>query len=229
MTSNYKNNFISLLFIFLPISFIVGNSVINLNIVLIVIFFLFDLIKDKNNFYYENKFFFLVFLFFSTYLLFSSLISNYFDSDNVLKAFLYIRFFLFALAIKFYLDSDRINFNLISKFWLIILSIVIIDIFFEFVNGKNLLSYSSPSHGRLVSFFKDELIVGIFKNSKYSLLLLLLIGCVFLTGERSNFLKLGFIILLISVMINKNFFDKKFFFFYLFINYYFIYLFIKFF
>ena len=64
MTSNYKNNFISLLFMFIPISFIVGNSAINLNIVLIAIFFLFDLIKEKRNFYYENKIFFLIFLIF---------------------------------------------------------------------------------------------------------------------------------------------------------------------
>ena len=226
MTIDYKNYFINFLFILLPISFITGNSAINLNICLIAIFFLFDLSRDKKNFYNENKFFFLIFLIFLIYLLFSSLISNYLDNENVLKAFLYVRFFLFALAIKFYFDSDRINFDLISKFWLIILSIVIFDIFFEFINGKNLLGYTSPSHGRLVSFFKDELIVGffisafgiisfsilIFKNSKYSLLLLLLIGCVFLTGERSIFLKLGFVILFISTMINKNFFDKKIFF-----------------
>ena len=162
MISNYKKNFINLLFVLLPISFILGNSAINLNIGLIALFFLVDLAKDRKIFYNENKIFFFIFFVFAIYLLISSLISNYYDNENLLKAFLYIRFFLFALAIKFYIDNDKINFNLIAKFWLIFLFIVIIDIFYESIVGKNMFGYISTSAGRLVSFFKDELIVGFF-------------------------------------------------------------------
>ena len=226
MISNYKKNFINLLFVLLPISFILGNSAINLNIGLIALFFLVDLTKDRKIFYNENRIFFFIFFVFAIYLLISSLISNYYDNENLLKAFLYIRFFLFALAIKFYIDNDKINFNLIAKFWLIFLFIVIIDIFYESIVGKNMLGYISPSAGRLVSFFKDELIVGffvstlglisfsilIYKNRKYSLLFLLLIPIIFLTGERSSFIKIFFAISMISIIVEKNFFDKKIFF-----------------
>ena len=50
MISNYKKNFINLLFVLLPISFILGNSAINLNIGLIALFFLVDLTKDRKTF-----------------------------------------------------------------------------------------------------------------------------------------------------------------------------------
>ena len=79
MISNYKKNFINLLFVLLPISFILGNSAINLNIGLIALFFLVDLTKDRKIFYNENKIFFFIFFVFAIYLLISSLISNYYD------------------------------------------------------------------------------------------------------------------------------------------------------
>ena len=226
MTFDHKKNFINLLFILIPITIIAGNAATNLNIFLIVFFFLIHLTKDKKIFNKENKIFFFIFCLFTSYLLISSLISEYFDKENVFKAFLYLRFFLFALAIKFFIDNDKIDFVLIKKFWLIFLFIIIIDVFFETIMGKNLLGFVSPNQGRVVSFFKDELIVGyfiatfgiilfssfIFKRHKYSLLLLFLLAAVFASGERASFLKFFFTILMATIFINKSFIDKKLFF-----------------
>ena len=43
--------------------------------------------------------------------------------------------------------------------------IVIFDVYFEFLYGKNILGYDGSEYGqRIVSFFKDEPIVGGFLN-----------------------------------------------------------------
>ena len=47
----HKNNFILLFFSLLPISFILGNAVLELNIILIIILFLREIIKDKDQLY----------------------------------------------------------------------------------------------------------------------------------------------------------------------------------
>ena len=90
--------------------------------------------------------------------------------------------------------------------------------------GYNILGFKSPSTSRVVSFFKDELVVGGYimcfgftsvsyflkkyinqKTALYFLIILLiLLISIFLTGERSNFIKS---FLLFSVVI--YFFSKQ--------------------
>ena len=109
----------------------------------------------------------------------------------------------------------------VINFWTLILLIVSFDIFFEFLFGKNILGFESPmKNERIVSFFKDELIVGSFLASflfivfgKFyyenkvilsSFLFAIFSACIFITGERSVSIKIIISMILIILFIVEN-------------------------
>ena len=115
-------------------------------------------------------------------------------------------------------------------YWSIIIFVVLIDIIFESLIGYNLLGFKSPSPHRIISFFKDELVVGnfvlgfgflvsgflfqSFKNSKKNKILsnifflFVLIG-IYLSGERANFIKAVVIFFVIFLFANNVYFVLK--------------------
>ena len=54
------------------------------------------------------------------------------------------------------------NLHLAFSLYLVIISIVCFDIFFEYINGKNILGYSSDYEGRIASFLGKELKIAHF-------------------------------------------------------------------
>ena len=107
---------------------------------------------------------------------------------------------------------------------------VLIDVVFEHIFGFNLLGFESQSSLRIVSFFKDELVVGgfllgfsflisgfLFKLTKNdtvkkifpSIFFCLSIICIYLSGERSNFIKALIIVSIILLLINDVYFYIK--------------------
>ena len=109
-------------------------------------------------------------------------------------------------------------------YWSCIIAIVIFDIFFESIFGQNILGNESPDKTRIISFFKDETVVGGFvlcfayfittyylnknlsKNYKFlfNFLLLLIPITILITGERSNFIKSLIIFSIILIFIDQN-------------------------
>ena len=210
-----KNNFLLILFSIIPVSIIIGPAISVINIFLFIISFLF---------YYKNKNFLILFrdkvviflLIIYLYLLFNSFFSIDYKMGLV-RNLGFFRFILLFFAINYLFFNNKkidIGFN----FWLLISFIVMFDIFFEFFVGKNILgysqSYSCESCARIVSFFKDELIVGGYLNGfifilfgflfsnfdqkkKYQqfyifLFILIFLLCILITGERSNTIKFIF-------------------------------------
>ena len=94
-------------------------------------------------------------------------------------------------------------------YWSCIIAVVIFDIFFESIFGNNILGNESPDKSRIISFFKNETVVGslilcfgytiatyylsqnlkVKNNLIFNLLLLLIPITILITGERSNFIK----------------------------------------
>ena len=74
---NFKNLFIISIFSFLPLSFIIGNLVFQLNLILIIISFISYFIKyrDKINLFFDKNEF-KIFIILITYLLFNTFISE---------------------------------------------------------------------------------------------------------------------------------------------------------
>ena len=242
----YNEKFIIFLFSFLPISLILGNTVINSNILIIDLFFLFTCYRQKKWSWIKNKYLYF-FIFIWIYLILNSIISenyapgeNVFDTirnkivypqnESIIRSVGFIRFVIFLFAVQYFFVNSKKVFNQIFLYWSIIIFVVLIDIIFERILGYNLLGFKSPSSERIVSFFKDELVVGnfvlgfaflvsgfllkSFKNSSKKKLLsniffCLIVICIYISGERANFIKAVIISLVILFLVNNAFFSLK--------------------
>ena len=211
MNNKILNSYFLLLFSFIPLSIVVGPSVSLINILLIdCSFILLILYKKDFNFFSNKTVKFIIFL--CLYLIFNSIISKDF-SLGVYRNFGFIRFGLLFLAFNyFFYNKDFVNKVLII--WMITLSIVSLDTCIESIYGTNILGYGEEYGSRIVSFFKDEPIVGGYINGLYLLIIgylfylnsenlkkyktIIIIFSIFfliaiiLTGERSNTIKAVF-------------------------------------
>ena len=202
MIKKYINNYFVLLFSLIPLSIILGPAISLINIVLIDLSFILFLIylKDFSVLKKKNlKYFYLLFV----YLLFNSLISI--DSNiNLSRNLGFVRIIIFFLAFNYFFNNNFF-YKKVFSIWLIVISVVIIDIFFENYFGNNFLGYTSEIIGRNVSFFKDEQIVGGFLYGFYLIIIgylfenyglkykyhiitfsVILIFAILFTGERST-------------------------------------------
>ena len=223
------------LFSLFPISLILGNSSINLNIVLIDFLVLYYSYKSQNWWWLKDKVFKLLIIL-NFYFILNSMIFHYLTDfsnyEGLIRSFSFLKFIILAYAFKL-LITNQIVLDKIINNWAMIIGIIILDVFFEKIYGHNILGNISPDSTRVVSFFKDELVVGglilcfgfiistyfLDKNlgfkSKlfYNTFLFLVPFSIFITGEKSNFLKsfiiFSFIVFLIDkkkLLINKKIF-----------------------
>ena len=235
MLKNFNKHLFIFLYSIIPLSLIIGNAFININIILIDIFFFYECIKYRNfNFVKDKIFLFLVFIWF--YLIINSTLNISATSesyDGLIRSLNFIRFVILVSATKYFLKKFILIKEKIFIFWSIFLTIILIDIFFEKIVGHNIIGIISSSPERISSFFGKELIVGNFvlgfgfiissflliKSEKlsfikkiYSNLFLILVPfSVFITGERSNFIKSLILFILLLILIDKKFllFKKK--------------------
>ena len=217
-----KNINIYLIFL-LPVSLLMGSTIINLNILLIISFFLIDCYKNKNFFFLKEKNFYFL-LIFNLYLIFNSLITNI-DIDSLIRAIGFLRFIVLAYAIYYYLNiNDKEYEKVIFKFWAFVFIIVTIDLIFEYIFGYNTLKFKSPYFGRLAGFTGDELKIGgyyfafimistIFikkiNNKAYYLLFFIFLTTSLLIGERANYIKVLFISIIFFFLVDNISMYKK--------------------
>ena len=208
MNSKTLNSYFLLLFSFIPISIIVGPAVSLINILLIDFSFIFLIFYKKDYKFLSNKAVKLI-IFFCLYLIFNSIISKDF-SMSANRNFGFIRFGILFLAFNYFF-YNKIFVNRVLIIWVLTLSILSLDTYIESIFGKNILGYGEAYGSRIVSFFKDEPIVGGYINgfyliiigylfyikknttNKYKYLILIIsiffIIAIILTGERSNSIK----------------------------------------
>ncbi len=233
---NLQRNFINneyivslnfILLMFLPVSLLIGSAVINFVIILFDILFLIDVIKKKEKQIFNEKHIYLLFIIWF-YLIINSFIGIDFES-SIVRSIGFIRFVILAIGINYYFRKyyDYFLYNII-KIWSLIFIVVTLDLIFETTLGFNLTGNISPDKGRLSSFLGEELKIGnyyfgfILITLSYLLLkfknnyILYLFSIIFiiialLIGERSNFLKVLFILpLFLFFFENKNFLKKIF-------------------
>ena len=192
----------------LPISIVAGPSISLFNVLLLAIFFLINFKSSEIEI--QNKFLIYLLITLYVYLIFNSFISIDYK-EGIYRNLGFIRFIILFVAINFFFKISK-NENKFLNFWSIIILIVIFDSFIEFGFGTNLLGYGDDIYvDRIVSFFKDEPIVGAYllgfnfiiigylfeRFYKQSLqlklvlflILFILVGCILITGERSNGIK----------------------------------------
>ena len=229
---NFFDKLSFLLFSILPISIIIGNAAININLWLIVLLFLIYCFKFKIwSWLKKNIFLYLITLYFflnlnslySYFVIFENQTDPFWTDDGIKRSLTFIKFVFLVLAFSILL-KDRKILDLVHKSWFCVILIVIVDIFFERLLGRNIIGNVSPDNTRIVSFFKDELVVGGFifcfgyasvsyfinnkTKNKYILpimvIFLLIPLSIFITGEKSNFIKSILLFIVTIYFLNKN-------------------------
>ena len=208
MNNKILNPYFLLLFSFIPVTIIIGPAVSLINILLIDFSFIFLILYKKDYKFFSNKTVKLI-IFLYLYLIFNSIISKDF-SISFNRNFGFVRFGILFLAFNyFFYNKSFVNKVLIV--WILTLSILSLDTYIESIFGKNILGNGEEYGARIVSFFKDEPIVGGYINgfyliiigylfylnknisNKYKYIILIFsiffISAIILTGERSNAIK----------------------------------------
>ena len=162
-THFYFNSLIALL----PVSFILGNSAINLNIILIVISSLLRFKKDlfKIKLLLLDKLFFLFFFL----IIFTGIYNDiYFiikdaypeDYQTTKKSFLYLRYLLFYFSVRFLVERKIIDLKFFFISCLLSSLFVTFDIIYQLIVGKDIFGYAIINSRKLSGPFGDELIAG---------------------------------------------------------------------
>ena len=161
---NLSSNLLNLLIILLPISLILGNLIVNINILLIIFFgiYLFNVeifkIGQKNLGYLLYSFFFyiIVITFINNY----SITNKYFlDKEIIFKAIAYLRFLFLFLVLNKAVEKNVFN---IKYFFIVcaFLSFVVgFDILIQVITGTNIIG-NPIFENRPSGFFGTETIAG---------------------------------------------------------------------
>ena len=189
-----------------PISFLIGNFIINLFLAIFFLSFVIGLFYNKFKIDNQNKILLYILLFLFTSLIINLIFSNNFNLTfpRVLKFILIIGSILsFNQLIISYTEKEL---NSLYKIWAIIFFIVILDLIFELIFKSNIIGLSSKIPGRLSSFTGKEMIIGHYFSAFCLIVMtyihlnfkkitigffvaLLFIVLSFLIGERSNFIR----------------------------------------
>ena len=191
MNSKILNYYFLFLFSFIPASIIIGPAISLVNILLIDISFIFLIFYKKDFKFLSNKTMKLIILL-CLYLVFNSIVAKDF-SISANRNFGFIRFGILFLAFNyFFYNKSFINRVLIV--WITTLFILSLDTYIESFFGQNILGYGEEYGQRIVSFFKDEPIVGGYINGFY----LIIIGYLFYINKNTSN-KYKYIILIFSI------------------------------
>ena len=191
MNSKILNYYFLFLFSFIPASIIIGPAISLVNILLIDISFIFLIFYKKDFKFLSNKTIKLIILL-CLYLVFNSIVAKDF-SISANRNFGFIRFGILFLAFNyFFYNKSFINRVLIA--WITTLFILSLDTYIESFFGQNILGYGEKHGRRIVSFFKDEPIVGGYINGFY----LIIIGYLFYINKNTSN-KYKYIILIFSI------------------------------
>ncbi len=202
---------INLLIALLPISFIAGNLLINLNIILIVLFSLFFFNKSFLNFKYYliDKVIVLFFLFsffvgIINYFSFPHPI-NIFVTENFLKSFTFLRYLLLYLSIRLIIKNNLFDFKIFylsSSFCALFVSL---DLIFQMVVGVDIFGNLKTPY-KLSGPFGDEQIAGSYLQ-RFSIFLFFLIPSYLNLKNKNNLiviLSIFFVLIFFSMLIAGN-------------------------
>ena len=200
-------SFPSYLIALLPLFLISGPFLSDLSILLIGIFFLINIVLNKEYQFLKNKFI-LIFVIFSLYLFINSLI-NYFDIHSLRSSLGYLRFGLFSLGVFYFLEKRKDIIKWLFITFLICFLLLIFDGFYQYFNKVSFVTgIEVEGSRRISSLFGTELIMGsylsrlfpiflgitfyLYKEKKGILILLSIIFVsievlIFLSGERASF------------------------------------------
>ena len=198
----------------MPLSFIAGNMLININTILIILSALILCGRDifKTKYYLLDK---IIFVFFG-FILFTALFNDIFYLNKLswgtsyattLRSFLFLKYLLLYISIRFFVEKDYINFKLFFISCTLASLFVCFDIIYQFSFGKDIFGYEAlPGFRKLGGPFGDELIAGgyIQRFSIFSFFLIPLFYKNFSPNILKFFIPVLLIIILFSLILSGN-------------------------
>tara|TARA_X000001036_G_C20651552_1_gene795214 strand:- start:547 stop:1872 length:1326 start_codon:yes stop_codon:yes gene_type:complete len=199
-----NNNLINLLFAAIPLSFIAGNLVLNLNTLLLIVTAIIIFKEKIFKFNYDllDK---LILIFFS-YIFIVSLINYFINSSGdeqsmnlmiLKKSFFYLRFLFLYLVIRYLVRKNKISFKIFFFSASICSLFVCFDLIYQLINGFDVFGYEGVSR-RLSGPFGDELIAGSYLQ-RFSLFSIFIIPVFYKMKDKK--LLFIFLTLLTSVIV----------------------------
>ena len=210
-----SSNLFNLLVASFPISFIAGNMIININIVLLILSTL--IIHGKS--FFNTRYYFLdkiIFLFFS-FIIFTALANDYFFFQEklqwkgyfstIIKSILFLKYLLLYLSLRVLIENNILKLKLFFMSCTLSTLFVCFDLFYQGIYGQDIFGFEKPKLGRkLGGPFDDELIAGGYIQ-RFSLFSFFLIP-LFYKEKFSNFIKfiipIFFVIFLSGIIISGN-------------------------
>ena len=198
-----SNHLVNFLFCFFPVSFIIGNLFVNLNLILFCFLGIFNLkekiFQIKFNIFLKIILIFFILIIFSTVLSFAKSLINEGYSDEIfsrlLKSLVFLRYYLFLLIVyclnKFHVINLK-YFFISAGLTTILISI---DVIFQYIFGFNLAGLKNIGFFNS-SFFGDELIAGGFIQ-RFSFFSIFFIYFIF---EKNFFFRSLFVIISVCIL-----------------------------
>ena len=215
--TNY--NLINVLIALVPLSLILGNLIVNLNVILIclvgITIYKLDTFKISKKIYQYLIYAFFCYLILITLISYLPLITSNSNKifpnnisskesyiENIFKVFFFLRFLILFFVITKLIEENHFN----EKFFFISCAffscVVAIDIFIQVSFGRNLLG--NTYEYRPTSFFNDEDIAGGFLQ-KFSLFFIFFISFINISKNKKNYyIYLTFLAFFILVVLINN-------------------------
>ena len=196
--SKHKNLILFISF-FLPFTYIIGIAITEFFVTLMILLFL---IVNRNIQVYKNKLL-IFFLLISFYFSINSIFQIY-DNDLRISSIFHFRFALFSLSIFFLIEYSTSDTSKSKKILLgifMILILLILDSFLQFLSGKNIFGFEIKND-RVSGIFDDELILGSFLLKVFPLTIWLIYFSNFEISKYKNLLIIFFSMYIITVYLS---------------------------
>ena len=208
-----KSNYLNLLIFIIPVSFVAGNMIININLLLLILSTL--ILHGKEVF--KIKYFFLDKLFFSFFflVLLTGVINDYYFYSislawkgyfaTIVKSIFFLKYLLLYIVLRYLIETNTLNFKYFFTSCTLTSVFVSFDIIYQFFNGTDIFGYEGVKR-KLGGPFGDELIAGgyIQRFSIFSFFLIPL----FYSNQFGKYLKLIipilFIIFFVGIVLSGN-------------------------
>ena len=128
----------------IPIGLLIGTAISESLIFILIIIFLTKIIITRDTIIFKNSIFYLLII-----IWISLILNSYFALNlgvNTLRNITFFKYILMTMAYILFFDSKK---NIIIYMWSLTLVIVIIDIYFEFFIGHNLIGIKAHDPNRI--------------------------------------------------------------------------------
>tara|TARA_B100001093_G_scaffold482957_1_gene515053 strand:+ start:478 stop:1806 length:1329 start_codon:yes stop_codon:yes gene_type:complete len=217
--NNIRSNFLNFLFILIPGSYIAGNLILNLNILLIILtgFFFYGKKIFQIKLYVLDKIIisFFIFVFFSGIINFIDL--NYLKDENyalaenfsfsvLIKSVSYIRYLILYFVLRYLIENELINFKFFFTSCLVFSLFVSLDIFYQFIFEKDIFGFEATSARKFSGPFGNEFIAGGYLQ-RFAIFSFFLFSIFFKINKKlylSLIIAILFLIYLIALVLSGN-------------------------